>query len=201
MDRTGYGAELLGRLPRVQSVLDVGCREAHIADRLPSEIEYFGADLEPLNPRIKYVGDFSVIDFDRTFSAVVALDILEHTEKPSANFDKLVSLADEHLVVSLPNCADLKTRTRFLGQGRLGGKYLFDGTDPLDRHRWVMNYDEIVTFFRNKADRWNLEVKVVPMTYGSSGNSTAIARLGRILSKVLPTRLTAETVVGIFSKR
>lgn len=201
MDRNAFAAGVIQCLPGVDSVLDVGCREGHIADHISPAIQYFGADLSETSPRVKYVGDFSKIDFGRKFSAVIALDILEHTEKVSENFDKLVSLADKHVIVSLPNCADLTTRIRFLRNGRMGGKYLFDGSDPLDRHRWVMNYDEIMHFFTQKASRWDFSLQVVRMKYGASGRQDFDAMAGRLLSAVLPDALTTRTVGAIFSKR
>jgi len=200
MDRIGVGARVLKRLPHIHSVLDVGCRDAKLADLLPEHIEYFGADLQQTSPRVKYVGDFANVEFNRTFSAVVALDILEHTEALSANFDKLASLAERYLIVSLPNCADLLTRVRFVRTGRLGGKYEFDGTDPLDRHRWVMNFREIQRFFRQKAVAHGLELETIDLTYGSSGRSTGVSWAGRVVSRLLPESLTAGTVVAVFSK-
>ncbi len=200
-DRVDYIADILRPLPGIDSLLDVGCRKAKLATLLPPSIDYFGCDLEKSCDKVAYVGDFSTIDFGRRFSAVVALDVLEHTDTPSANFDRLVAATDSHLIVTLPNCADLKTRVRFATSGRMGGKYTFGPVDPLDRHRWVMNHPEIIAFYRHKASIHGLALEILPIKYGFARNATFTSQLGRLFSALLPPSVNTETLVGIFSKR
>src|SRR5687768_5928585 len=148
MSRIGFAASILKPLaPR--SILDIGCRDSSLANLLPAA-EYAGADLRP-GPRVKYVGDVTRMQMDQTFDAVVALDILEHLENPSEMFDRLVPLADRWLLISLPNSYDLKSRLKFAVKGQLGGKYVFSEAHPQDRHRWLMNRDEINAFAKAKA--------------------------------------------------
>jgi hypothetical protein len=200
-DRVDYIANILKTLPKIESLLDVGCRNAKLADLVPATVGYFGCDLEKTCDRVAYVGDFSSIDFVRRFSAVVALDVLEHTDRPSANFDRLVAATESHVVVTLPNCADLQTRLRFALSGRMGGKYEFGPIDLLDRHRWVMNYPEIVAFYQYKALEHDLSLNILPLRFGFARNSTFTSRMGRIVSTVLPTTLVTQTLVGVFSRR
>jgi SAM-dependent methyltransferase len=200
-DRVNYIAEILQPLPGVVSLLDVGCRKAKLAELIPPTIDYYGCDLEKTCDKVAYVGDFSTIDFGRQFSAVVALDVLEHTDRPSANFDRLVAATESHLIVTLPNCADLKTRVRFATSGRMGGKYTFGTEDPLDRHRWVMNFPEIVAFYRNKAATHDLALDIKPLQFGFARNQTLTSHLGGLVSALLPATMVTETLVGVFSKR
>src|SRR5215210_3282913 len=129
MGRIQFAAEILRPLAP-KSVLDVGCRDGSLADLLPGT-DYAGADLRS-GPRVKYVGDVARLQLEEKFDAVVALDILEHLENPSEMFDRLAPLADRWLLISLPNCYDLKSRLKFAIKGQLGGKYVFSEAHPQD---------------------------------------------------------------------
>ena len=197
MSRIGFAASILEPLePR--SILDIGCRDCSLADLLPAA-EYAGADLRP-GPRVKYVGDVTRMQMDKRFDAVVALDILEHLESPSEMFDRLVPLAERWLLISLPNCYDLKSRMQFAIKGQLGGKYVFSEVHPQDRHRWLMNRHEIYEFANAKAAKHGLAVRLVDMTFGSSGNRSPAASAGRFASVVLPRSLSTATVFALFEK-
>jgi SAM-dependent methyltransferase len=200
MSRLYYASETLQRLGS-RSVLDVGCRTCELADLLDQTVAYAGADLvADVNGRVKYVGDICTLQIKDQFDAVVALDILEHLENPWAVFDVLVASARRHLVVSLPNCYDLKSRIRFLAGGPLGGKYAFRTNEFGDRHRWLMNRAEIVSFYEEMARKHDLRLQVSDLTYGQGGHSTVSSRFGRALSFILPRNLVAETVFAVFSR-
>lgn len=197
MSRVNLAAKILRPLSP-QTVLDVGCRDASLADLMPG-VDYSGADLLP-GPRVKYVGDVTSMQIGNTFDAVVALDILEHLESPSEMFDRLVSFAERYLLISLPNTYDLKSRVKFVTRGQLGGKYVFGEEHPLDRHRWLMNRSEICAFAAEKARKHGLELQTFDLTYGSSGNRPLTAAAGRFASRILPRSLAAETVFALFTK-
>lgn len=151
--------------------------------------------------RVKYLGDISSLKIPERYDTVVALDILEHLDRPSTTFDRLASIARKHLLVSFPNCYDLKSRVRFARGGPLGGKYRFEEAETLDRHRWLMNRDEIVTFYDAKARKLGMACKVIDMRYGASGKATLASRAGRVASAVLGPSLTTATVYGLFTRR
>lgn len=199
MSRIKFAAAILRPLcPK--SILDVGCRDASLLDEFPI-VPYAGADLVPDKlGRVKYIGDITEIDFDRRFDTVVALDILEHLDRPGELFDRLVALADRLILVSLPNTYDLKSRVMFV-RGQLGGKYEFCEDPPADRHRWLMNRNQIVAFYEAKAARHDLSFQEFDLTYGASMNSDLTARCGRVLAKILPPSMAAETIFGLFSKQ
>jgi hypothetical protein len=199
MSRMKFAAKIL-RPMAPRSILDVGCRDASLADEF-SNVEYAGADLFPdKRGRIKYVGDIGKISFDRKFDAVVALDILEHLDRPSDVFDRLVNTSDRLVLVSLPNTYDLKSRAQFAFRGHLGGKYLFQDEPAEDRHRWLMNRREILGFFESKACKHGLSLEIFDLEYGGSRNATLTARAGRLLAAILPRSLSTATVFGLFSK-
>ncbi len=197
MSRVEFAASILKPLaPR--SILDVGCRDGSLADLLPG-VDYAGADLRP-GPRVKYVGDVTRLQLDEKFDAVVALDILEHLENPSKMFDRLVPLADRWLLISLPNCYDLKSRLKFAVKGQLGGKYVFSEAHPQDRHRWLMNRDEINAFAKAKAAAHGLSLQLIDMTFGASGIRSLTSLGGRIATRALPRSLSTATVFALFAR-
>jgi|SRR5256885_12538696 len=197
MGRIQFAAEILRPLAP-KSVLDVGCRDGALAELLPAA-DYAGADLRS-GPRVKFVGDITRMQLDETFDAVVALDILEHLDNPSEMFDRLVPVADRWLLISLPNSYDLKSRMQFAIRGHLGGKYVFSEIHPQDRHRWLMSRTEIQEFARAKSMKHGLAVRLVDMTFGSSGERTLAASAGRFASAVLPRSLSTATVFALFEK-
>ena len=120
LDRIRVASNIIGEAS-INSLLDVGCRGGELRAYLRPEIDYFGCDLVH-DEHVRYVGDVQSIVFDRQFDCVVALDILEHVDHLHLLFDRLAGLAVKLLVVSLPNCYDLKGRVHFGFRGRLGGK-------------------------------------------------------------------------------
>lgn len=197
MSRITVAASILRPL-HPTSVLDVGCRDASLRQQLP-DVEYFGADLVA-GPHIKYVGDITKIEFDRTFDTVVALDILEHLEPLSATFDRLMAVSERRMLISLPNTYDLKSRFNFATKGRLNGKYTFTEEPPVDRHRWLMGREEIMSFAKAKARKHGVQLRLFDLTYGSSGARGIRPFVGRMLAKVFRRSLTTETVLALFTK-
>lgn len=199
MSRPEFAAKILRPL-QPRSILDLGCRDGSLADHFPG-VDYAGADLvQNACGRVKYVGDVTAIDFGRSFDTVVALDILEHLEEPSAFFDRILATADRLILVSLPNTYDLKSRLKFSVKGQLGGKYRFREETPCDRHRWLMNRLEIEEFYKAKARKHGLILQQFDLSYGESGQRTFRSRMGRLISRVLPPPLAAETVFGLFTR-
>lgn len=191
MSRIRFAANILKPI-RPNSVLDIGCRDGELSEHL-SGTEYHGADLVS-GERVTYVGDVTQMKFDRCFDVVVACDILEHLEDPSAMFDNIVPLASKHVLISLPNTYDLKSIWKFLRQD-MGGKYRFTEEHPEDRHRWLMSRDEIVAFAQAKARKHGLKVEIFDLVYGYGGRLA-----GKALSAILPKSLSSATVFALFSR-
>ena len=200
MGRITQTSQLIEKMVGVSSLLDVGCRDGILRRNINKEIDYFGADLFNCGPHVNYVGDIMEINFDRKFDIVSAIDILEHLEEPTSAFEKLLELSNRYLIISLPNCYDLKSRYHFAINGTLGGKYNFSSDKIVDRHRWVMSAREVNEFYTSLAVKHNVKVSIYDVCYGSSGNNTPSAIIGRIISKILDRKLTAESIVGVFIK-
>jgi len=200
LDRLKFAGHILKELKDINTVLDVGCREGLLRSWLPDRIRYFGNDLfQNSTGTVDYVGDISNLDVASKFDVIVALDILEHVEQPSIVFDKLYSLANVALVVSLPNCYGLKSRLNFAFNGQLGGKYEFTSALVMDRHRWIMSRPEIIKFYLDKGvQHGSLAVSTLDMKYGDP-NGKFISKL-RSVFRILPLNLCTETVFGVFVK-
>jgi len=200
MDRINEVAKLVNGL-RINTLLDVGCRDCALKDKLDLDIGYSGCDLfQNSDNSVKYVGDINEIDIGESFDCVSAIDILEHVDDPYFLFEKLLRMTDRYLVVSLPNIYDLKSKFHFVVKDSLGGKYSFGVSNSLDRHRWIMSYEEINRFYLHKKKEGCLDLKVVDIRYGEM-NASLTSLGGYFLRFLLPTRYTTSSVVALFSKR
>ena len=193
--------EILKECKDINTILDVGCRDGILRQHVSCNIDYFGSDLNDTGSHVNFVGDFQQYEFDRKFSAVIALDVIEHLDTPVNAINKMIHLSDKYVIVSLPNCYDMKYRYNYLIKGHLGGHYVFDNTERLDRHRWVMNYEEICRFYREKAEEFDLELEIVPIKYGTGKLNNLTHFVGLIIAKTFPRHLSTETIIGIFSKK
>lgn len=201
VDRVRFVSRILESRPPVSAVLDVGCRDGSLADFLPSSTTYFGADLfQNERENVAYLGDIQSVVFDRKFEQVVALDILEHVDDLHGLFDKLIGITETCLIVSMPNCFDLKSRLNFFFKGTLGGKYRLGGLPSLDRHRWLVSDSDVISFFESKAESYNFKLTTHRMRYGDWASPSLVSRLRACSRFVLPDQLATATVFGVFSK-
>lgn len=80
--------------PEVRSVLDVGCRDAMLKDYLRKCIVYTGLDIQPGQGVDSICNVEKGLPFtDGAFDAVIALDLLEHTDNIWFVFDELIRVA------------------------------------------------------------------------------------------------------------
>ena len=121
----------------VRSLLDVGCRDAILRKHMRPQIEYTGVDIVA-GPGVDKVANIEDgLPFaDGEFDAVVALDLLEHTNNIWFAFDELVRVARRQVVIVLPNVYHWSSRVRFL-LGREMDKYALPAQSIVDRHRWL----------------------------------------------------------------
>jgi hypothetical protein len=203
MDRLKMAAEIInkryGNHPQ-WSILDVGSRDNRLKSMLKVGCKYYSNDLfqNEVNG-VDFVGDIMSIDIAEQFDLVCAIDILEHTEMPNLVFERLVSLSTYGILISLPNCYDLKSRLKFMFSGSLGGKYRFLPEPNLDRHRWLMSRSEIWNFYCAMASANKIsKFEIIDMQYGDRSGSLR-SRI-RSLTRSLPNSLCTSTVFGWFEK-
>jgi SAM-dependent methyltransferase len=152
-----HGAGELGKLEGVVNafrdvwsgrVLDCGSRSGNLRYALRSlPIEYTSLDLTPpaqviasLDERLPFA--------DRSYDICVALDVLEHTNDFHFAFRELCRVARRHVVVSLPNCLELRLRLRLLRGRHISAKYGLGVNPRADRHRWFLSLDDSREFSR-----------------------------------------------------
>lgn len=141
--------DLIG--PDTASVLDVGCRTRELHTHLPKGGRYVGLDLAPPADVIASAEEPLSFD-DDSFENVVLADVLEHLNDPHSALDEAMRVGSRSVVVLLPNIFSLVFRIYFAALGRMPSqKYAF-GPDPqVDRHRWIMNFDQAASFTAGRA--------------------------------------------------
>lgn len=108
-------AELTAIAPR--SVLDFGCGEGYILDMMAERgvdlAAYEGLDLRPdalsearsrwPSTRFTEANLFDAAYDNKSYHTVMALEVLEHLFEPEKVLRRLVDMAEEHLVLTVPN--------------------------------------------------------------------------------------------------
>ncbi|MCR4302022.1 MAG: class I SAM-dependent methyltransferase [Sulfuricaulis sp.] len=181
--------------PNTHTLLDVGCRDGRLKKNLPSTIEYSGIDLFP-GPYVSKVCNIEQgIPYpDNAFDAVVALDILEHTDNIWFSFSELARITRHQLMVVLPNSYHWKERLRFL-RGKEGGKHIMSPEPIQDRHRWLPSYTTSYAFARHMADKYSLSLPTVSMMVDDRHNI-----LRELAAKLFPPNLMSVNVMFLFEK-
>lgn len=183
-------------------VLDVGCRNCEAREIFDHHVNYQGNDLfQNESGSVTYVGDILAMEFDRQYDCVMALDIIEHVDQPHALMEKLIGLTENYLLVSLPNVFDLTHKFQFVFGNTLGGKYKFGLEDSLDRHRWVMNYDEIQAFLAHYAKKHSMQLVTHNLRIGLNAQSRRWRMGCALLSPFVDEKHLTGTVMALFSKR
>lgn len=116
---------IVNRLDSVQSILDIGCGDGVVQDFINERISYSGIDvvgacIYPVsNSRdVQYVpGDklFDVLEKERKRDCVLLLDVIEHEESFVGLAGKAADIANNYIVISVPNELFFLDRLRFLG--------------------------------------------------------------------------------------
>jgi hypothetical protein len=143
----------------VRSLLDVGCRDAILRKHIRPQIKYTGVDIVA-GPGVDKVANIEDgLPFaDGEFDAVVALDLLEHTNNIWFAFDELVRVARRQVVIVLPNVYHWSSRVRFF-LGREMDKYVLPAHSIVDRHRWLPSYVSARRFCTERAAMHGLDAK------------------------------------------
>jgi SAM-dependent methyltransferase len=148
-DRWRLIVQLIGQ--DTGSVLDVGCRRRELREHLPEDVRYVGLDLFPPADVIASAEEPLPFD-DDSFESVVLADVLEHLNDPHRALDEAMRVSRRSVVVLLPNLFTLVFRIYFAVLGRMPGqKYAFGPDSQVDRHRWIMNFDQAESFTAGRA--------------------------------------------------
>jgi SAM-dependent methyltransferase len=185
----------------ISNVLDIGCRGCEAKQILSEGVEYFGNDLfQNVDGSVSFVGDVLHFDFGRNFDGVIALDVLEHVDDPYVLMDKIISLSNKYIIISLPNTYDLLHKVDFLFKSTLGRKYNFETSNRMDRHRWVMNYDEICNFYSHYSRTYGMALDMIDVMLGESASNLRSRIASAVLKPLVGKKNLTRTVVGLFTK-
>jgi SAM-dependent methyltransferase len=180
--------------PSTQTLLDVGCRDGKLRSHLPHTVEYVGIDLTP-GPWVAQICDIEkgIPYSDNSFDAVVALDVLEHTDNIWFTFRELVRVARSQIMVVLPNSYHWKERLRFL-RGKERDKHKLTPQTIKDRHRWLTSYTTAHAFAKHMAEEMGLSLTEKIMVDDQPNWVRELA------SRVLPYNLTSVAMFFLFVK-
>jgi Methyltransferase domain len=139
------------------TIVDVGCRTREFARALgPRDVRCVGVDLDGSADVLADLG-VGLPFADCSAHVVVALDVLEHTERIHDSFAELCRVATDHIVIALPNEYDVKHRWLAV-RGRHSGKWGLPLEATRDRHRWIFTLAEARAFCVHlaRAHGWHL---------------------------------------------
>ena len=199
-----YKLEFIGNIinkVKLTSVLDVGCRDCYLKKLIPNDVDYFGCDIfQNEENSIEFVGDFQDLKFENKYDCVTALDVVEHVDNPYTLTDKIFNLSNEYVIITLPNIYNYSKKLTFLLNNSLGGKYDFDTMNRLDRHRWIMNYNQIVKFFISLSKKHDCDLDMFDLKIGFDSTKTKNI-IFSFLNFILQKHNSVKTVVGVFHKK
>jgi len=185
----------------ISNVLDIGCRGCEAKQILREGVDYYGNDLfQNKRGEVRYVGDVLQVDFGRTFDCVIALHIIEHVDDPYILMDKIINLSNKYAIISLPNTYDLPHKVDFLLKSSLGKKYSFETSNRLDRHRWIMNYDEIIAFYSYYAKKYRMSLETIEIKLGASSPKVSTKLTSALLGTFFGKKNLTRNIVGVFIK-
>jgi hypothetical protein len=180
--------------PATKTLLDVGCRDGKLREHLPAAVKYTGIDLTP-GPWVAQICDIEqgIPYSDDSFDAVVALDVLEHTDNIWFAFRELVRVARIQIMVVLPNSYHWKERLRFL-RGKERDKHKLEPQVIRDRHRWLTSYATAHAFANHMAADLGLSLTESIMVDDQPN------RVRELLARVLPNNLMSVATFFLFLK-
>lgn len=161
-------AERINRRYRDYSLLDAGCRTKALKPLLRDCREYFGTDLTPGDGIFECDLEQELPFDDHSFDIVTALDVLEHLDNPHRALHELYRVARKAVFISLPNMYYIQFRWNFLRGHGLSGKYAFPPTPTVDRHRWVLSYEEALRFVSVNANGHAIDYEMILPKRGRS---------------------------------
>jgi len=166
------------------TLLDMGCRTMALKPLLNGCKEYYGTDLIPAEGVFECNLEEGLTNFkDNSFDIVVALDVLEHLEHAHQGLKEALRVARKAVFISLPNMYYIQFRWNYL-RGNLSGKYNFPPHPILDRHRWILSYDEAEHFIHENTNDFDvISQKIIP----ERGRTKLIATpIERTLANLFP---------------
>lgn len=196
-----FASQLINELD-VTSLLDIGCRKCDLKKYLSNTISYSGNDLFQSDAScVEYVGNILNISIQRKFECVTALDVIEHVDNPYILMDKIFDLSTRYVVASLPNIFSFTHKIDFVFNNTLGNKYKFNTSVGEDRHRWLMNCNEIERFFKHFGDKHNCELSLHRLTIDQSCTNILPRLRIKAFKPFVSHDLMTRTILAVYRKK
>jgi SAM-dependent methyltransferase len=128
---------------------------------LKSCTSYYGSDLIAADGVLQCNLEKPLPFEDKQFDVVTALDVIEHLDNPHAAIKELIRITKKTLIISLPNMYYIQFRWHFLLGRGLSGKYRFPVKPIVDRHRWVLSYQEGVDFICGNSQGYDVDIDLI----------------------------------------
>ena len=165
------------------AVLDVGCRTRELETALAQKpVNYIGLDIRPPADVIADLDEGIPIS-GAAVRTVVALDVLEHTDRIHDALAELFRVSSRIVIVSLPNCYHFRIRWAHLRGKPISGKYGLPASPPADRHRWFFSFHEARQFCQTLAEKHGW--MVAEERFGSGPKLSRIAAVVRRFPNLL----------------
>lgn len=184
LQRIQMVSEIVNRETDPYTLIDVGCRTMDLKPHLINCKEYFGTDLVPQVGVIECNLERPLQLADSQFDIVCALDVLEHVDNIHDAVAELFRIARKSVIISLPNMHYISFRMRFLMGRGVSGKYTFHPHKVLDRHKWILSYDEAYKFILQYANGHNVEI--IPIIPNRRRTRLIVQPIERILARIWP---------------
>jgi len=182
------------------TLLDIGSDEEHLKELLPENIKYFSLDYKGNH---NYVRDLDTLPLKikEKFDIIVALEVLEHTQKPAEVMKELLKLAkpNSKFFLSMPNEYNFYNRLNFLIARKTSVQELFKVVEK-HLHIHQPRVKDILNFF-------SLYISIEKATYcwysrtsehGKGINKKIFRAVDKIinrLSSVSPSLFTRNVLV------
>lgn len=180
------------------SILDAGCRTMELKPLLKNYSNYYGSDIEESKGVLKVDLNQTIPFNDNSFDVVTCLDVLEHLDNPHLAIKELLRVAKFSLFISLPNMFHWNFRLNFLFGKGISGKYSFPTNYIVDRHRWVMSYDEQIAFIKANSSNYKIYKDCLLTINGRFKNTFGVAE--NLLSKIFPNLFVYGVLFEICKK-
>ncbi len=177
-------SEILNRETDSYTLLDVGCRTMDLKPHLRMCTEYYGTDLVPYEGVVECNLERPLQFEDSQFDIICALDVLEHVDNIHDAVAELFRIARRSVIISLPNMHYISFRMRFLMGGGISGKYTFHPNKVIDRHKWLLSYDEAYKFIVQYANGHDAEI--IPIVPVRGRTRLIVEPIERILARIWP---------------
>jgi ubiquinone/menaquinone biosynthesis C-methylase UbiE len=86
-----------------KTILDIGCQDFYTYNRLKDDFDITLADIHPKHAMIKRENIESLSFEDKSFDAVLCMEVLEHTHDPVKAIIELTRITRRELIISVPN--------------------------------------------------------------------------------------------------